>query len=137
MTEDDLRVFYQQPWVMVASDGGVGTSHPRGAGTFPRVLGRVVRDDAWMTLPEAIRRMTALPASRLGLTDRGHVRVGMKADLVLFDAAVVIDRATFEAPRLLSRGVHTVFVNGTAVWLRERPTGQGAGHVVGKKVPAR
>jgi N-acyl-D-amino-acid deacylase len=133
MSEPDLRVFYQQPWVMVASDGGVGTSHPRGAGTFPRVLGRFVRDDGWLTLPEAVRRMTSLPASRLGLKDRGVVREGMKADLVLFDPSTVADRATFENPHLLSRGIHTVFVNGAAVWLRERPTDERPGVVLTQK----
>ena len=78
----DMRTFYRQPWTMVASDGGVSVSHPRGAGTFPRVLGRFVRDEKWLTLPEAIRKMTSLPAARLGLKDRGTIRVGMKADLV-------------------------------------------------------
>ena len=66
MTEADIKVFYQQPWVMVASDGGIDLSHPRGAGTFPRVLGVFVREKGWLTLPEAIRKMTALPAQRLG-----------------------------------------------------------------------
>ncbi|MDP1568758.1 MAG: serine hydrolase [Vicinamibacterales bacterium] len=130
MTESDLRVFYEQPWVMVASDGGIGAVHPRGAGTFPRVLGRYVREEGWLTLPEAIRRMTSLPASRLGLTDRGVVRAGMKADLMLFDPEAIIDRSTFEEARELSRGMHAVFVNGTAVWLRERPTGNRSGTVL-------
>ena len=130
MSEPDLRVFYQQPWVMVASDGGIGMSHPRGAGTFPRVLGRFVRNEQWMPLPEAIRRMTSLPAERLGLADRGTVREGMKADLVLFDPATIIDHATFEEPQRLSQGIHTVFVNGAPVWLRERPTEERPGMVV-------
>lgn len=116
MMEEDLRTFYRQPWVMVASDGGIGMSHPRGAGTFPRVLGRFVRDEKWLTLPEAIRKMTSLPASRLGLTDRGIVRVGMKADLVVFDPALVLDMSTFEQPRVRARGIHSVFVNGVPVW---------------------
>ena len=115
MIEDDLRTFYRQPWVMVASDGGIGMSHPRGAGTFPRVLGRYVRDEHWMTLPDAIRRMTSLPASRLGLKDRGIIRVGMKADLVLFDPATVRDMSTFEQPRLRAQGIQAVFVNGAPV----------------------
>ena len=90
---------------MVASDGGIGISHPRGAGTFPRVLGRFVRDEKWLTLPEAIRKMTSMPAARLGLNDRGTIRAGMKADLVLFDPATIIDRSTFEQPRLRARGI--------------------------------
>jgi N-acyl-D-amino-acid deacylase len=115
MIEEDLRTFYRQPWVMVASDGGIGISHPRGAGTFPRVLGRYVRDEHWMTLPDAIRRMTSLPASRLGLKDRGIIRVGMKADLVLFDPATVRDMSTFEQPRLRAQGIQAAFVNGVPV----------------------
>jgi N-acyl-D-amino-acid deacylase len=104
MIEDDLRVFYAQPWVMVASDGGIANSHPRSAGTFPRVLGRFVREQAWMTWPEAIRKMTALPAP------------GLKADLVLFDPARIIDRATFEDPGALPEGMRGVWVNGARVW---------------------
>jgi N-acyl-D-amino-acid deacylase len=130
MVEEDLRTFYRQSWVMVASDGGVGVSHPRGAGTFPRVLGRFVREQKWLTLPEAIRRMTSLPASRLGLKDRGIVRVGMKADLVLFDPATVLDLSTFEQPQLRPRGIHAVFVNGTPVWGPDRPDGPRPGQVL-------
>src|SRR5690606_37461443 len=92
MSEPDLRTFYQQSWTMVSSDGGVNNNHPRGAGTFPRVLGKLVREDGWMSLPEAIRKMTSMPAARLGLKDRGLIRPGMKADLVLFDPGSVIDR---------------------------------------------
>ncbi len=116
MIEDDLRVFYAQPWVMVASDGGIANNHPRGAGTFPRVLGRYVREQAWMTWPEAIRKMTAMPAARLGLRDRGRVATGLRADLVLLDPARIIDRATFENPRALPEGVRGVWVNGARVW---------------------
>src|SRR5262249_54967963 len=76
MLEKDVRVGYAQPWVMVASDGGIGSSHPRGAGTFPKVLGRYVREGRWLTLPEAIRKMTSLPAKRMKLADRGRVRQG-------------------------------------------------------------
>lgn len=122
MAEEDMRAFLRQPWTMVASDGGVSVSHPRGAGTFPRVLGRFVRDEQWLTLPDAIRKMTSMPAARLGLKDRGAIRVGMKADLVLFDPATVIDRATFEQPRLRADGIHHVFVNGERVWAADSPT---------------
>lgn len=115
MIEDDLRTFYRQPWTMVASDGGVGFSHPRGAGTFPRVLGRYVRESGVLSLEEAVRRMTSLPAARLGLEDRGLVRAGLKADLVLFDPDGITDLATFEHPRRRPRGIHTVFVNGVPV----------------------
>jgi N-acyl-D-amino-acid deacylase len=122
MIESDLRTFYQQPWVMVASDGGIANNHPRGAGTFPRELGLYVREQQWMTLPEAIRKMTSMPAARLGLKDRGTLRVGMKADLVLFDPMTVIDHSTFEQPRAPSGGIARVWVNGGLVW-----NGAGAG----------
>jgi len=127
MTEADIKVFYKQPWVMVSSDGGVGSRHPRGAGTYPRVLGRFVRQSHWLTLPEAIRKMTSLPASRLRLTDRGLVRRSYKADLVLFDPATVIDNATFEKPMLISEGVRRVFVNGAEVWRDGATTGNRPG----------
>ena len=98
MIESDIKAFYQQPWVMVASDGGIGASHPRGAGTFPRVLGVYVREKHWLTLPEAIRKMTSLPAQRLGWKDRGTIRAGAYADLVLFNPGTVIDRSTYTNP---------------------------------------
>jgi N-acyl-D-amino-acid deacylase len=116
MMEPDIRTFYRQPWVMVSSDGGIGGRHPRGAGTYPRVLGRFVREQRWLTLPEAIRKMTSLPASRFKLADRGLIRVGFKADVVLFDPLRIIDRATFKEPQLVADGVKRVFVNGQEVW---------------------
>ncbi|MGQ0736222.1 MAG: serine hydrolase [Acidobacteriota bacterium] len=131
MSEPDLRTFLRQPWAMVASDGGVNTSHPRGAGTFPRVLGRFVREEGWLSLPEAVRKMTSQPAAQLGLNDRGLVRTGMKADLVILDPATVIDRSTFEQPRLLARGIHQVFVNGELVWAGAAPEGARPGRVLG------
>lgn len=131
MIESDIRAFYQQPWVMVASDGGINSSHPRGAGTFPRVLGVYVRERHWLTLPEAIRKMTSLPAKRLNWQDRGIIREGAFADLVLFDPETVIDRSTFEHPSLLSKGIEKVFVNGTLVWDNGKPTGAKSGLVLG------
>ena len=116
MTEADVKAFYQQLWVMVSSDGGIGSRHPRGTGTFTRVLGRFVRENNWFSLEEAVRKMTSMPAARLRLKDRGMIRKGMKADLVLFDREKVIDRATFAEPQTLSDGVKTVFVNGVRVW---------------------
>jgi N-acyl-D-amino-acid deacylase len=130
MSEPDMRTFLRQPWAMVASDGGINVSHPRGAGTFPRVLGRFVRDENWLTLPDAIRKMTSMPAARIGLRDRGVIRTGMKADLVLFDPATIIDRSTFEQPRLRARGVHRVWVNGEAVWTGDSPEGPRPGRVL-------
>lgn len=133
MLAADMQAFLTQPWAMVASDGGIANNHPRGAGTFPRVLGRFVRDEKWLTLPDAVRKMTAMPAARLGLKDRGAIAVGMKADLVLFDPATVLDQSTFESPRLLARGIHTVVVNGVPVWSAERATGLRPGHVLRRR----
>jgi N-acyl-D-amino-acid deacylase len=130
MIEKDVRAFYTQPWVMVGSDGGIDAAHPRGAGTFPRVLGLYVREKKWLTLPEAIRKMTSLPATRLKLSDRGVIREGMKADLVLFDPKTVIDRSTFEKPRELSVGIQTVWVNGEAVWENGKAPGARPGRVL-------
>ena len=130
MIADDVKVFLQQPWTMVASDGGINTSHPRGAGTFPRVLGRLVRDEKWLSLPDAIKKMTSMPAARLKLKDRGAIAVGMKADLMLFDPATIIDRSTFERPRLRPRGVDRVFINGRPVWTGDSPENERPGVVL-------
>ncbi len=130
MKDDDIRVFYQTRWVMVGSDGGIGMRHPRGAGTYPRVLGLFVRDRAWLTLPEAIRKMTSLPAWRMGVKDRGTIQEGMKADLVLFDAAKVTDRSTFAEPLKLAEGIAKVWVNGAMVWDAGRATGARPGELM-------
>jgi len=132
MKEADIKTFYRQPWVMVASDGQAGGRHPRGAGTFPRVLGRLVREQQWITLEEAVRKMTSAPATRLGLFDRGLIREGMKADLVIFDAKRVIDRSTFKEPLLTSEGISRVFVNGEPVWQDGKTTGNLPGEVIRK-----
>lgn len=132
MRDSDIKVFYRQPWVMVASDGQAGGRHPRGAGTFTRVLGRFVRERQWLTLEEAVRKMTASPASRLGLYDRGVIREGMKADLVIFDPKRVIDRSTFKEPLLLSEGIERVFVNGEPVFENGATTGRFPGVVIRK-----
>jgi N-acyl-D-amino-acid deacylase len=133
MNEDDVKAFYMQPWVMVSSDGGIGSRHPRGTGTFTRVLGRFVRENKWFALEEAVRKMSAMPAARLGLTDRGLIKKGMKADLVLFDPATVVDRATFSEPQLLSEGVQIVFVNGKTAWRDGKITGDLPGMILRRK----
>jgi len=130
MVEPDMKAFYQRPWVMVASDGGINSGHPRGAGTFPRVLGLYVREKHWLTLPEAVRKMTGLPAQRLGWKDRGVIRIGAVADLVLFNPATVIDRSTFAKPYELSTGIEKVFVNGQLVWSDNKATGARPGRVL-------
>src|SRR6185503_9968787 len=116
MVDDDMRAFYKQPWVMVASDGGIGTRHPRGAGTFPRVLGKYVREEGWLTLADAIRKMTNAPAARLKLRRRGRIEPGAIADVVVFNPKTVIDRSTFSDPAVLPTGVEKVFVGGELVW---------------------
>lgn len=130
MTESDIRTFYRQPWVMVASDGGIGMRHPRGTGTYPRVLGRFARDWKWISLEEAIRKMTSLPASRAGLRDRGIIKKGMKADLVIFDQAQVIDRSTMTQPFVEPIGMDYVLVNGVAVIDGGKTTGMRPGIIV-------
>ncbi|MFZ1702202.1 MAG: D-aminoacylase, partial [Pyrinomonadaceae bacterium] len=116
MLEADVKAFYTRPWVMVSSDGGIGSRHPRGTGTFTRVLGKFVRENKWLTLESAVHKMTEMPAARLRLKDRGAIKNGMKADIVLFDPKTVADRATFAEPQILSAGVKSVYVNGILVW---------------------
>ncbi len=130
MVTPDIQAFVEQPWVMFASDGSIDGMHPRGAGTFPRVLREYVREAGWLTLPAAIRKMTSLPAARLGWNDRGVIREGARADLVLFDPDSVTDRATFEEPQLLATGIDLVLVNGTVVWRDAKPTGARPGRVL-------
>jgi N-acyl-D-amino-acid deacylase len=123
-SEDDMRLALRQPFTSVGSDGaavsvdgpaGPAHPHPRFFGTFPRVLGRYVREHGLLTLPEAVRKMTAMNAEKIGLHDRGLVRPGYRADLAVFDASEVIDHATFEKPKQYPSGVHWVIVNGIAI----------------------
>lgn len=123
--EDALRYAMRQPWVSVGQDAGARSpdstgkwgerGHPRGFGTFPRILGRYVREDSIISLEFAIRKMTSLAAQRVGLAERGLLKPGMYADITIFDPATIIDRATFEEPSQLSTGVSYVFVNGVPV----------------------
>ncbi len=133
MNEADVKAFYTQPWVMVSSDGGIGSRHPRGTETFTRVLGRFVRENKWSSLEEAVRKMSAMPAARLNLKDRGLIKKGMRADLVLFDPATIIDRATFAEPLLFSEGIKTVFVNGARVWENGKVTGTMPGLILRRR----
>ncbi len=132
MNETDVKSFYTQSWAMVSSDGGIGSRHPRGTGTFTRVLGKFVRENKWFSLEEAIRKMSAFPANRLGLKDRGLIKKGMQADLVLFDRDKVIDRATFTEPQNFSEGIEIVFVNGAKVWENGKITGNLPGMILRK-----
>ena len=131
--EEDLRRILQYPDAAIACDCGATTSsatHPRNYGTFPRVLGRYVRDDKVLTWREAIRKMTALPAATIGLIDRGFLAAGMKADIAVFDPATIIDRATYEDPAVLSVGVKHVFVNGTHALRDGVVTGEKGGRAL-------
>ncbi len=111
--EDDVRVIMREPWAMIASDGEeVRPSHPRGRGTFPRVLGRYVREWGVLSLEEAVHKVTGLPANYLGLLDRGTLRTGAVADIAAFDPERIVDLATWDAPARYSEGVHHVLIGG-------------------------
>jgi len=127
MAEKDVRTLMRHASVMVASDGGVGYAHPRSAGTFPRVLGMLVREEKLMSLEEAVRKMSTLPAARLGLKERGILRKGANADVVVFDPTQIRDKAAPEDPTALPEGVQFVFVNGVLTVKDGRPTGERAG----------
>ena len=121
MSEDDVRTVMKLPWVSVASDGSAinldapGVPHPRNYSTAVRVLGHYVRDEHVLTLPEAVRKMTSLPATILGLTDRGTLKAGQAADVVVFDPATVAETNSFEKPKSYAKGVPYVLVNGVVV----------------------
>ncbi len=111
--EEDLRILMKQPWAMIASDGEeLNPSHPRGRGTFARVLGRYVREWGVLSLEEAVHKMSGLPASYLRLTDRGVLREGAIADITIFDPRTVVDEATWSDPGKHARGVHHVLLGG-------------------------
>ena len=137
MTEENVAMQLKRPWVVIGSDAGgqdpdsaTGLTHPRAYGTFARVLGKYVRTDSLLTLEDAVRKMTSATAARLKLRDRGLLREGMYADVVVFDPATIIDKATFEKPHQLSVGVKYVFVNGVAVVSDGKHTGAKPGMVV-------
>lgn len=128
LTEEDMRTLMVQPWVMTCTDGLMGGQpHPRTYGTFPRKLGHYVRDENVEPLEEAVRKMTSLCAERLRLPDRGVLAPGKFADIVVFDPDTIIDRSTYETPRIFPEGIVHVVVNGVpAVW-NGSETGQLAG----------
>ncbi|MEI8243533.1 MAG: D-aminoacylase [bacterium] len=138
MSGANLRRIYAQPWVMVGSDASLRAPegplaadhpHPRAYGTFPRFL-RLVQDENLMPLPEAIRRITSLPADAFGLRDRGRIKAGAFADLAVFNPAAMRDAATFAAPHVFSSGVRQVWVNGRCCYDHGRFTGDRGGRVL-------
>jgi dihydroorotase/N-acyl-D-amino-acid deacylase len=133
--EEDLRRILAYPWTMIASDGeipifGKASPHPRSYGTFARVLGVYVREAKVLALEDAVRKMSALPAQRLGLLDRGLVRPGMKADLAIWDPARIRDTATFERPHQYAEGVSAVVVNGEIVFENGKMTSARPGRIL-------
>lgn len=129
MSEDDVTHLLAWEYTNICSDGS-SLGHPRGYGTFPRVLGHYVRENKVLTLEQAVHKMTGLPARELGITDRGIIAPGAHADMVLFDPATVIDRATMQNSHALSLGIDKVWVNGRLVYQERRSTGVHAGQVV-------
>jgi N-acyl-D-amino-acid deacylase len=136
MNEDDVKYFIRYPFNMPAADGGVsngrGVPHPRTYGTNARFLGRYVREMNLVSLEEGIRRMTSLPAQKFGLTDRGLLREGMAADILILDENTVTDKATFEKPHQFSEGIPYVIVNGKLVIDNGRHTGERSGQSLRK-----
>ncbi len=139
MSEPDVALALQQPWVSIDNDSegtspegilGLEHPHPRAYGTFPRILRKYVREEKKLTLEDAIRKFSALPAQRMRLTDRGVLKAGMWADVVIFDPATVHDLATFAEPNQLSEGMEYVLVNGVAVIDQGKMTGARPGKVL-------
>jgi len=139
MSEEDVRLALQSPLVSVNTDSAAqaedgplseSKSHPRAWGTFPRILGKYVRDEKVLRLEEAVRKMTSQPAARVHLNDRGLIRPGMAADITVFDPARIRDTSTFEDPKHYAVGIEYVFVNGRAVVARGRITGERPGRAL-------
>lgn len=139
MSQPDVTLALEQPWVSIDNDSegtspegllGQAHPHPRAYGTFPRILRKYVREDKVLSLPDAIRKFSALPAERMRLADRGVLKTGMWADIVIFDPATVQDRATFDKPNQLSEGMDYVLVNGVAVIDEGKMTGARPGKVL-------
>src|SRR6476620_4792613 len=130
MVEPDVELILKWPYTNLSTDGSLDGPHPRGYGAFPRFLGRYVREREVMPLEEAVHRMTSLAAEHMGVKDRGRITPGMFADLVLFDPATVIDRATPQEPHLTSVGITRVWVNGAEVFADGKTTGAKPGKVI-------
>ena len=137
MSEENMRLQLKQPWMKFGTDAGAqdpatarGSTHPRAYGNFPRIFRKYVREEGVLPLEDAVRKASSAVATRLSLTDRGVLKVGLKADVIVFDPATITDHATFEQPHQLSTGVRDVFVNGVAVVRAGQQTGAKPGQVV-------
>jgi N-acyl-D-amino-acid deacylase len=130
MVEPDVERIMKWPYTNLSTDGSLDGPHPRGYGAFPRFLGHYVRERKVMPLEDAVHRMTSLAAEHMGIKDRGRITPGMFADLVLFDPATVIDRATPQQPHLTSVGIERVWVNGAEVWADGKTTGARPGRTI-------
>jgi dihydroorotase/N-acyl-D-amino-acid deacylase len=139
MSEDNLRLQLQQPWIKISTDAGGldpawasgdGPTHPRAYGTYPRVLAKYVRDEQVITLEECVRKMSSAVADRLNIRERGMLRAGYFADVIIFDPATVSDHATYEDSHRLSTGIRDVWVNGTRVVADGTHTGATPGQIV-------
>ncbi len=134
--EHDVRRLMIQPWNMIASDGGFAdgsdapVGHPRSAGTFPRLLGHYARDEGVLSLQEAVRKITSLPADFHGISDRGRLAAGMRADVAIFDPATIVDRSDWDHPQRFADGMIHVLVNGVPVLRDGTMTGAAPGEVV-------
>ena len=137
MSEDNIRLQLRQPWIKFGTDAGSqdpttarGMTHPRAYGNFPRLFARYVREQKVIPLEDAVRKASSAVASRLSITDRGVLKAGLKADIIVFDPNTIMDNATFENPHRLSTGIRDVFVNGVAVLRNNQHTGAKPGVVV-------
>ena len=138
-SEDDVSTVMKHSLASIGSDGRAispkagGRPHPRFYGTFPRVLGKYVREEKLLTLEEAVRKMTALPAAAFGIQDRGILREGLAADITIFDPDKIIDKATYENPHQYPEGISYVIVNGEVVVEKGKHTGKRSGRVLRRK----
>jgi dihydroorotase/N-acyl-D-amino-acid deacylase len=137
MSEPNIEMQLRQPWMKIGTDAdgadpdsAKGLTHPRAYGTYTRILGHYVRERGVLTLEEAIRKMTSAVAARLSIPDRGLLREGFLADVVIFDPTTIVDNATYTKPHQISTGVETVIVNGVRVWSGGRHTGAKPGRVL-------
>ena len=134
MRKSDIDELLVWPYANICTDGGIVSLHPRSAGSFPRVLGRYVRQQGLLPLEEAVRKMTSLAADNMGITDRGLIKTGMVADLVLFDPDSVIDHATPLEPTLISNGITSVWVAGEVVYVDGAATDARPGRVIRRRM---